>query len=189
MWFAKISLLQHDLKKFWNNTFASRVCWMIYDLDKSVQFTVEWTHHLSNSDTEIDIAKMTSWYIHWFITQSVLIAMFRCLAFLILSMNLFINIKHNLSISKDLDEVWLWKTCDYFSQMRRSRYITKIPGIFYTALRFHSWWAVDLKVRVARPTWRHFNRSQAWQMPISFNSEPHSQYSHLISAEKVHNYT
>ena len=104
----------------------------------------KWTHRLRNSVTELDIAKLTSRYIHW---PPLLTTMFTYLAFSTSPMHLLISTKHNLSISYDLDQMWSWQNAINFHRGTS----LKFQRDFDTALCFHSRWAVDLKVEFARP--------------------------------------
>ena len=94
--FTKISLIQNDIRKSWNNTLASPVREIKSNLGKIAHFIVKEIHRLHNSVTELDTAKLTS-------------CLFQCLALFNFLNGSLMHTKHNLSISNNLDEIWFWK--------------------------------------------------------------------------------
>ena len=72
--------MQNHLRKLSNNTLASVVCEIKSNLDKTVHFIVNETHHLHNAMTELDIAKLTSCFFQCFITRPMVITMLSYLA-------------------------------------------------------------------------------------------------------------
>ena len=72
--------MQNHIRKSSNNTFASLVCEIKNNLDKTVRFIVKETHRLHNAVTELDIAKLTWCFFQCFITRPLVITMPRYLA-------------------------------------------------------------------------------------------------------------
>ena len=77
----KISLMQNDIRKSSSDTLASPVCGIKSNLGKTVHFIVKATHRLHNAVTELDIAKLTSYFFQCFITRPLVITMLKYLAF------------------------------------------------------------------------------------------------------------
>ena len=122
MWFAKISLVPHDIRYSWHNTFASLVHWMKYNLDRVVYFLVKRNHRFRNSVTELNIAKLTSCYINDSPDDS----------------HFYIFCIFTISIKGDNEK----KKQLLFTLVYVANASLKFQRYFNTALCFHSWWAV-----------------------------------------------